>query len=89
MNKKECQYCHTETYYMGAAGEREVEEPQEYLYNYEFEDDLFSISVYVLKGYLYFKVDDQNGQFTDRLNINYCPKCGRNLRDEKERAVKP
>lgn len=21
--------------------------------------------------------------------IEYCPKCGRNLRDEKERAVKP
>lgn len=83
MNKKECPYCHTETYYMGAAGEREVEEPQAYLYNYEFQDDLFSISVYILKGYLYFKVDEQNGQFVDRLKIDYCPKCGRNLRDEK------
>lgn len=88
MNKKVCPYCHTETYYTGAAGEREAEEPQEYLYNYEFQDDLFSISVYVLKGHLYFKVDDQNGEFADRLKIDYFPKCGRKLRDEKDKILR-
>lgn len=67
MNKKVCPYCHTETYYTGAAGEREAEEPQEYLY---------------------FKVDDQNGEFADRLKIDYCPKCGRKLRDEKDKILR-
>ena len=88
MNKKECPQCPTDTYYTGAAGESEVDDPQEYLYNYEFKDDLFSISVYVLKGYLYFKVDDQNGQFADRLEIINCPKCGRKLRDEKDKILR-
>lgn len=38
---------------------------------------------------LWSTVITNKNEYRTMAYIEYCPKCGRNLRDEKERAVKP
>lgn len=53
----------------------------------------YATYIYFYAGLFHLETDFPDNECYDRSYthtvIEYCPKCGRNLRDEKERAVKP